>query len=289
MLQSYEKQKRIIKTNTHSQINNENHNINKPLNTQRNRDNNRGRNDNKRGRDDRRGDGRGDRRGDRREDRRGPAPSKARITVGEFERQFGDLTKEEEGAEKKDEEEVAKKKEEELAGNIAAFLDEKNVGLILATLVHLGTKETLRFVRETAEREEGGGVMTANQNRQRSPGGCFFFLVKEGVKEDLRKAIFTDPRGKEFKKTLRKDAQAKNKKQPEIKPDSKKQNIKKQDEKQEEEKPTKQENGNENNSETKETNGNKDNITTEIEKTEVPTTEETDDQIKRIIEESLQT
>lgn len=92
--------------------------------------------------------------------------------------------------------------EELMAHKIAYFLHETNKGLITVVLSVLGTTETLKFVRETARMEENGGMMTSEKHaiaRKRSPGGCFFYLVKEGVNEEKRIAIFTDERGKRNK------------------------------------------------------------------------------------------
>lgn len=93
-----------------------------------------------------------------------------------------------------------------LSQHIATFLRENNSTLIHVILSHLGTDQTLAYVRETAQKEEEGGLMTVGENldkRRRSPGGCFFYLVKEGVDPEMRKNIFTDERAKASKKITR--------------------------------------------------------------------------------------
>jgi hypothetical protein len=109
------------------------------------------------------------------------------------------------------------------------------VTLVHVVLSHLGIEETLKYVRETAKKEEEGGVLTVGDvakvsdmvrqgdvargddvareggKRRRSPGGCFLFLVKEGVGEEMRKAIFTDERAKASRKETRNAVKEKHK------------------------------------------------------------------------------
>eukprot|EP00026_Physarum_polycephalum_P010250 Phypoly_transcript_10406.p1 GENE.Phypoly_transcript_10406~~Phypoly_transcript_10406.p1 ORF type:complete len:420 (+),score=109.13 Phypoly_transcript_10406:75-1262(+) len=187
LLKSYEKQKQLIQTKANKENHRNNNKSHASRNNRNNTRNNNSRNHNNRNKNN---DDRQNNRNSNSDDRRKASLLEPRITIREYEKRYGDLS--------------SLPPEDVLGPSIASFLQEKNVGLIQATLAHLGIPETLRYVKQTTEIEEGGGVMTANQTRQRSPGGCFFFLVKEGVGAEKRKAIFTDARGKEFRRSLKK-------------------------------------------------------------------------------------
>jgi len=176
LLQSYEKQKQTLQSR--NQINNENVNNTNHNNKYRNlyNKNNRPKIYNK--------------------IKCPPSPTIARITTSEFDQLFSDLS-------------LLPSDLDELAARVASYLQEPNVGLVLSTLTHLGIPETLKFVRMTAEKEEEGGVLTVNLKRQRSPGGTFFFLMKEGVDEEMRKKVFMDVKGKEYKRSQRGNNQRK--------------------------------------------------------------------------------
>lgn len=59
----------------------------------------------------------------------------------------------------------------------------------------LGADQTLIHLQETQTIEEQGGMMVPDGSRRRTPGGVFFFLVKQRLKEEGRheesKTIFT--------------------------------------------------------------------------------------------------
>jgi hypothetical protein len=55
---------------------------------------------------------------------------------------------------------------------------------------HLGEEQALAYLQKTKETEAAGGLMLPDRSRRRTPGGVFFYLVREGVGSDLRKRLF---------------------------------------------------------------------------------------------------
>jgi len=83
-------------------------------------------------------------------------------------------------------------------------LEEQNQPLVGIILTRLGHERTLELLKKTVEREEGGGMLTNQKPKaRRTPGGCFFFIVKELCSNEERKDIFTDAKGKVSKKKVK--------------------------------------------------------------------------------------
>ena len=77
-----------------------------------------------------------------------------------------------------------------LTTEIAQSLNEPNVMLVDRVVKGLGAERAHAFWQQALEIEANGGLMTADGQRRRTPGGVFFQLVRKGVSKKERKAIF---------------------------------------------------------------------------------------------------
>lgn len=77
-----------------------------------------------------------------------------------------------------------------LIQEISETLQESNIELLNAVLKTIGDERTRDFFQRAKETEAGGGLMIVSGKRKRSPGGVFFFLVRQGVSKQERQAIF---------------------------------------------------------------------------------------------------
>uniref|UniRef100_A0A8D8WEU4 Phosphorylated adapter RNA export protein n=1 Tax=Cacopsylla melanoneura TaxID=428564 RepID=A0A8D8WEU4_9HEMI len=86
--------------------------------------------------------------------------------------------------------------EQDLADDIANKLLEIESDLVLRTVQLAGKKEAIHFFEKTQEIEKTGGMWLERQNRRRTPGGIYFFLVKNDrhLPQGVIKTIFDDPR-----------------------------------------------------------------------------------------------
>lgn len=55
-------------------------------------------------------------------------------------------------------------------------------------ITHLGTEATQAFIQETEQIEAQGGMLLPDGSRRRTKGGVFFFLVKQQLQKEDRKA-----------------------------------------------------------------------------------------------------
>ena len=83
----------------------------------------------------------------------------------------------------------------ELTKDIADKLNEMNSGALkqIQSVTEVAGEEFARsLLEETYEIEEKGGMMVESEGemRRRSPGGVFFYLVKERLSEEQRKIVF---------------------------------------------------------------------------------------------------
>ena len=62
---------------------------------------------------------------------------------------------------------------------IAAGLNEPNIELLNRVAAALGIGEMQAVYQRTLEVEAAGGMLTVRGNRRRTPGGVFFFLVRQ--------------------------------------------------------------------------------------------------------------
>ncbi|KAI5741197.1 hypothetical protein M8J76_011373 [Diaphorina citri] len=92
--------------------------------------------------------------------------------------------------------------EQDLADDIANKLLEIESDLVLRTVQLAGKKEAINFFEKTQEIEKNGGMWLESQNRRRTPGGIFFFLVKNDrhLPQGVIKTIFDDPKKKLLEK-----------------------------------------------------------------------------------------
>jgi hypothetical protein len=80
-----------------------------------------------------------------------------------------------------------------VAAAIAAQLDESAphvIGQIQRIVDYLGAEAAYGFLDKTKQCLAEGGVLTHDGQRQRSPGGTFFFLVRGGVTAEQHQAIW---------------------------------------------------------------------------------------------------
>jgi len=77
-----------------------------------------------------------------------------------------------------------------LVTEIVQTLNEPQVVLINQVVKILGEERARAFLQQTLEVEAKDGLMTANGDRRRTPGGVFLYLVRKGVSQSERKAIF---------------------------------------------------------------------------------------------------
>lgn len=75
---------------------------------------------------------------------------------------------------------------------IAEGLNEPNIALLNRVEAVLGVDEMQALYARTQEIEAGGGMLTVRGNRRRTPGGVFFFLVKEKMTPEQEEAVFGD-------------------------------------------------------------------------------------------------
>ncbi len=68
--------------------------------------------------------------------------------------------------------------------------DRKPLVQIERIVKHCGSEFTDLMVESTLAIEESGGMLTANGDRRRTPGGVFFFIVRHALPEDMRERIF---------------------------------------------------------------------------------------------------
>lgn len=74
--------------------------------------------------------------------------------------------------------------------NMIKELREKNVELTRDVVTYLGIERSKEFLRQTRRIEEKGGMSINNGNRRRTPGGIFFFLVKQNIEFEEFEQIF---------------------------------------------------------------------------------------------------
>jgi hypothetical protein len=92
----------------------------------------------------------------------------------------------------------------ELAAQIASELNEVNSGAMeqIHRLIEIAGEDLVQSLLEkTREIENKGGMFVTSDNeaRRRTPGGVFFYLVKEQITEDQRKIVFPSlPRKKKI-------------------------------------------------------------------------------------------
>ncbi|MCX6050569.1 MAG: phosphorylated adapter RNA export RNA-binding domain-containing protein [Chloroflexi bacterium] len=83
-----------------------------------------------------------------------------------------------------------------LARTIAAALNEPNIPLIHRIITVVGPERTQAFLNSTLELEAQGGAMTSKEDRKRTPGGSFFYLVRKTVATSEHRQIWPPPRKK---------------------------------------------------------------------------------------------
>jgi hypothetical protein len=82
---------------------------------------------------------------------------------------------------------------DQLVADIAAQLgesEEEPLGTIRRVVVRLGSESALALLQEAQAIEAQGGLWLSDGSRRRTPGGVFFFLVRERTEKPDRLAIF---------------------------------------------------------------------------------------------------
>ena len=98
------------------------------------------------------------------------------------------------------------------AKSVAKTLHEKNryaIEHIERLIKHLGLDFVQKHVEETQRIESEGGLMIKNGNRRRTPGGVFFYIVKEKLRPEQRTLIFPPVDWKKRKAAKKRKAQVK--------------------------------------------------------------------------------
>lgn len=85
---------------------------------------------------------------------------------------------------------------------ISQKLKERRLDIIGRIVKVIGEEAARRLTAEVLDIEDAGGMMTANGNRRRSPGGVLFFLVKNDstISDEKKRDIFCDELVKEGNK-----------------------------------------------------------------------------------------
>ncbi|XP_008550190.1 phosphorylated adapter RNA export protein [Microplitis demolitor] len=81
----------------------------------------------------------------------------------------------------------------EVANDIAEKLNEKKDSLIKRIVDIIGKEKSIEFYKKTKEIEEDGGLLIMNGSRRRTPGGVYFYLVKndEHIPQEQIREIFS--------------------------------------------------------------------------------------------------
>lgn len=77
-----------------------------------------------------------------------------------------------------------------LITEIAQTLNEPNVVLVKKVVQTLGSERARAYLQQTLDIEAQGGMMTIAGQQRRTPGGVFFYLIRKGVSQQERQAIF---------------------------------------------------------------------------------------------------
>ena len=56
----------------------------------------------------------------------------------------------------------------------------------------LGSQACLALLQKTQEMEAAGGMMTSNGKRRRTPGGIWFYLAREAMTPEQRRALLQE-------------------------------------------------------------------------------------------------
>lgn len=75
---------------------------------------------------------------------------------------------------------------EKVGLHIARALEEKKIQLIVNLTKILGNEKSIEIFFKTQKIEKNGGILTANQERRRTPGGVFISLLKEDPDVDQK-------------------------------------------------------------------------------------------------------
>lgn len=79
---------------------------------------------------------------------------------------------------------------EEASSLIARTLREYNEANVVNSVRILGVERCIELLRRTIAAEASGGVLTADGARRRTPGGVYFYFLKEVASKDQYKAVF---------------------------------------------------------------------------------------------------
>jgi hypothetical protein len=90
---------------------------------------------------------------------------------------------------------------------LAEALQEPKRALLLKVLRTLGQDRCAAILADTLTCEDGGGMLTKDGTRRRTPGGVFFQLVKERVTSQERRRLFPPPAAPRSKGQLLQQAQ----------------------------------------------------------------------------------
>lgn len=85
---------------------------------------------------------------------------------------------------------------------IAKQLNEPNTELIGKIVNAIGIERVSEYLQKTLTIEAEGGMMTRDGERQRTPGGVFFYVVKDNLSKAEQKQIFPKMPGTQPKKKV---------------------------------------------------------------------------------------
>ncbi|CAI8002719.1 Phosphorylated adapter RNA export protein [Geodia barretti] len=85
---------------------------------------------------------------------------------------------------------------QKLAQELARCLHESKYMLVKSVVNVLGSERCIELFTKTAETQKKGGLLSADSDKKRAPGGVFFSLVKSNTTEGERKQIFSEDKKK---------------------------------------------------------------------------------------------
>lgn len=96
--------------------------------------------------------------------------------------------------EEDDEETILRKTANALVDEITEKLEEPNLFLTRDVVYTIGINKCREYLARTLKIEEEGGMILPKGNRRRTPGGIFFWLVKEDLTKEQIRQLFPLPK-----------------------------------------------------------------------------------------------
>ena len=79
-------------------------------------------------------------------------------------------------------------------------LNETNTKLLTNAIHKIGVTVTFKLFRRVIEIVDNGGMYTLDNSRKRTPGGIFFYILRdEMTRKEYKKLIYKDEQRKKYK------------------------------------------------------------------------------------------